>query len=57
MPVRMRYRPGYCEANLDVGLLCITSLYEFCLSGPAGANAQKPTVSPQTEVPDGFFRL
>jgi hypothetical protein len=32
MPVRMRYRPGYCEANLDVGLLCITSLYEFCLS-------------------------
>jgi len=26
--------------------------------GSAGANAQKPTVSPQTEVPDGLsFRL
>ena len=32
MPVRMRYRPGYVEANLDVDLLWITSLHEVCLS-------------------------
>jgi hypothetical protein len=32
MPVRMRYRPGSFEANLDVDLLWITALHEVCLS-------------------------
>ena len=32
IPVRMRYRPGSFEANLDVDLLWITSLHEVFLS-------------------------